>query len=57
MGRPQNLYTVNGEVESVRPASVLAVRARKGALAIVLLKACISVYFEGVFYSVKVEKC
>jgi hypothetical protein len=50
------MCAVNGEVESVRTASVLAVRARKGALAFDLLKACISGYLEYVFYSVKVEK-
>jgi len=40
----------------MRTASVLAVRAHKGALAIILLRACISVYSEGLFYLVKVEK-
>jgi len=46
-----------GEVESVRTASILTVRARKGALAIVLLRACISEYFEDLCYLVKAEKC
>lgn len=38
---------VRGEVESVRTARVFAVRARRGALATVLLIACISVYVGG----------
>jgi len=33
------------------------VRAHKGALAVVLRRACISVYSEGLFYLVKDEKC
>jgi len=41
---------VSGEVVSVRMASVLTVRIRKGALAILLLKACISVCFEDLCY-------
>jgi len=45
------------EVESVRTASILTVRARKGALAIVLLRACVPVYFEDFCYLIKVEKC
>jgi len=41
---------------AVRPrACARRVRARKGALAVVLLKACISVYFEDLCYLVKVE--
>jgi hypothetical protein len=51
------MCAVNGEVESLHTAGVLAVRARKGALAFDLLKVCISVYFENVSYSVKFEKC
>ena len=46
-----------GEVESVRTESVPMVRARKGALEIVLVRACISVYFEDLCYLIKVEKC
>ena len=42
---------VRSEVESVRMASIFAARARKGALAIALLVACISNYFEGLFCS------
>ena len=30
-------------------------RARKGVLGVVLLRACISVYSEGLFYLAKVE--
>ena len=41
---------VRGEVEGVRMASVLTVRARRGDLGVVLLRACISVYSEGLFY-------
>jgi hypothetical protein len=44
-----------GDVESARTATVLAVRERKDAFAIVLLKACISVYFEGSFSRSKVK--
>jgi hypothetical protein len=44
-----------GEVENVHKASVLALKECKGALAIVLLKGCISVFLKGLFYSVKVE--
>ena len=36
----------------MRMGSILAARARKGALAIALLVACISIYFEGLFCSV-----
>ena len=44
---------VRGEVESARTAGVLAVRARKGSLAVVQLRACIPVYFEDLCYLVK----
>ena len=54
IGRPQKMC---GEVESVRMAGILTVRARKGALAIILVRACISVYFEDFCCLVKVEKC
>jgi len=53
-GRRQKMRVVSGEVESVRTESVRMVRAHKGALAIVLLRACISVY---VCCLVKVKKC
>jgi len=48
---------VRGEVEGVRTASVLAVRASKGNLGVALLRACILVYSVGLFYLAKVERC
>ena len=42
------LRNVRGEIESVRMARALAVRARKSALAIVLLRACIR-FISGVY--------
>ena len=45
-GLPQKMRVVSCEVESMGTESVCMVRARKGALAIVLVRACISVYFE-----------
>ena len=49
MGRPQKMCAVRSR------ACARRVRALKGALGVVLLRACISVYSEGLFYLVKVE--
>ena len=49
MGRPQKMCAVRSR------ACARRVRARKGALAVVLLRD-ISVYSEGLFYLVKVER-